>query len=216
MATLASLRTTTQTLLQDASAARWSTTDIDAYLNEGQLEFNRLTHLFKDVFTFTNSVSNTGFTLVSSLGADSNGVIGPILRVYSANSDIIPEVISGQMDLLGPADWGGVPTGVGEVPSYWMRDSRSYNTILFYPVPEGATANGAVALAAAMPLTMTSSGTPVGTSIPEQYTYVLPHYAAYKCHTRSADDADLTQAAFHKAKFDEIVKQAQLESGMVM
>lgn len=207
MATLASLRSTTQTLLQDTAAARWSTADIDAYLNEGQLELNKATRLYKARFTVTASNGTATYAV-----SDANGpAIGPILRFETSAGVEIPRTTEERMDLLSAdANWAAT---TGAAITRWMRGKRDHTTLLVYSIPTGAATY--YAYAAATPPTMTSSGTPVNSVIPEQYTSALPHYAAYKCHSRSSDDTELERAAFHKARFDELVKQAQDEAAEV-
>lgn len=209
MATLANLRTDVATLLDDSANDRWSTTDIDSYLNEGQVEFNRLTGVYKASFTITTANGTATYAVTNTVSSASRMPLGPILRIENSSNAQLAQTTEETIERVLQTTGITWPQS-GAAATHWARGQRDYNVVRLYPTPNGVATY--TALAASYTPTMTSSPQ-VDSVIPEHFVYALPFYAAWRCLLRNSTAQDLGRAQAFRARFDQIVAEAQAEAG---
>lgn len=214
MASLSTMQTETQRLLDDSNADRWSTTVLQDYLNEAQLEFNRLTRLYKTTYSAA-SASGTGTYSFTDANGPPLGPIERMIRGTEASGTEMIRTTDYRMDRLFGTGWTATSSSTSD---RWTQDIRDFNTIRVYPLPN-ATAQTFTAYATGIPATLSAAGDTPGTSsragIPVQYHYALPYYAAHKCLLWNNDATSLDLAERYKRKFDEIVNQCIMDVGEI-
>lgn len=190
MATLSDLRVETQKLLDDTNAKRWTTADLDLYLNEAQLIFNTIRGDYKTSQVITTVGGTATYTL--------NPVpIGPIARVESSLGQQLvrttEDVLNNLLD-----EWR---SETERTATQWMAGTYNFSTVRLWPTP---LRDGAIYTVWA-PATPPTLGVAQDTVIPEHLTYALPFYAAHKALIRDRNDRDLALSDKYLARFNEIV-----------
>lgn len=190
MATLANLRTETQKLLDDTNAKRWTTADLDLYLNEAQLVFNTRRGDYKTAQTVTTVGGTATYTL-------SPVPIGPIARVEDSDGRQLTRTTEAVLNTFD-SEWSG------ETETYstqWCLGTNNFSTIRLWPKPLRDSYTYTV-WAPTTPPTMSGGQ---DTVIPEYLTYALPFYAAHKALLRDRNDRDSALSQQYLTRFNEII-----------
>jgi hypothetical protein len=190
MATLANLRTETQKLLDDTNAKRWTTADLDLYLNEAQLVLNQVRGDYKTAIPITTVGATATYTL-------SPIPIGPIARVEDSSGQMLTRTTEDILNTFQD-EWR---SETELQATQWCLGTNNFNSIRLWPTPlrDGYTYS---VWAPTTPPTMTVS---VDSVIPEYLTRALPYYAAHKALLRDRNDRDSALSDKYLAVFNQII-----------
>ena len=190
MATLANLRAETQKLLDDTNAKRWTTTDLDLYLNEAQLVLNEVRGDYKTSQTITTVGAQATYTL-------SPIPIGPIARVEDSTGQKLTRTTEDILNTFSD-EWR---SETELLATQWCLGTNNFSTIRLWPTPLRDSYTYIV-WAPTTPPTMTSL---VDSVIPEYLTRALPYYAAHKALLRDRNDRDSALSDKYLAVFNQII-----------